>query len=333
MVKAFALGLTGYIGGNAMHGIFAKHPELDISALVRNSKDDEAIKQAFNARIVRGSLSDVELIEQESSNSDFVLNFADADDLKVVEAILSGLKRRSGQQAGSQRKPIYLHTSGTSVIAQGNDGSFVKAAENVFDDNKEADVKGIPPTAMHREIDLAIFKANDEGYVDAFIIAPSMIYAKGSGPVRDRSAQIPSLIQGALLKKQPIRVGDGTAVWNGVHAQDLEQLYTLVASLALSGKDNNSSWGRFYVGAGEEHSWGEIVDRLADLLYARGKIDSKEVLVISREEGVKINPYIGSTATNSRSVANRGKALGWKPRQNGLWDEIEDDVDGVLAQM
>ncbi|KAM0793567.1 hypothetical protein ACM66B_001003 [Microbotryomycetes sp. NB124-2] len=329
-MKVFALGLTGYIGGNAMHGIYAAHPDFEISALVRNDKDDDAIKRAFNARVVRGSLSDVDLIKKEASESDFVMNFADADDLKVVEAILQGLKER-GAKGG--QKPLYLHTSGTSVIAQGSEGSFVKEAEKIFDDNNEDDIKGIPEDAPHRKIDLAIFKANDEGYVDAFIIAPSMIYGKGSGPVRDRSAQIPALIQGSLLKKRPIRVGDGTARWNGVHAQDLEQLYVLVADLALSGRDKNSSFGRFYFGSGEEHSWGEIVDRLAELLQARGKVDSKDVLAISRQEGSEINPYIASTATNSRSVANRGKALGWKPRKEGLWQEIEDDVDGVLAQM
>ncbi|KAK4055122.1 hypothetical protein OIV83_000402 [Microbotryomycetes sp. JL201] len=329
-MKVFALGLTGYIGGNAMEAIYRKHPELKISALVRNEKDDAAITKAFNARIVRGSLSDVELIKHESSESDYVMNFADADHLETVQAILAGLKERASK--GGQ-KPLYLHTSGTSVIRQGESGTWVKDAEKIYDDANEDDIKNIPESAPHRKIDLAIFKANDEGWVDCFIIAPSMIYAKGSGPVRDRSAQIPSLIQGSLLKKRPIRIGDGSARWNGVHAQDLKELYALVSDLAMSGKDTHSSYGRFYFGSGEEHSWGEIIDRLAELLHARGKIDSKEVLEISLQEGNEINPYIGSTATNSRSVANRGRALGWQPRKEGLWQEIEDDVDGVLAQM
>lgn len=72
---------------------------------------------------------------------------------------------------------------------------------------------------------------------------------------------------------------------------------------------------------------------LRDIEQKKGKIKSQEVLSISRDEGAKFDPYVGSTATNSRSVANRGKGLGWKPREEGLWDELEDDVDAILTEL
>lgn len=65
-----------------------------------------------------------------------------------MKAILDGFKKRA-EQGGS--KPVYVHTSGTSVIAKGNDGSFVKEAEKIFDDSSEDDVKNIKPEALHRE--------------------------------------------------------------------------------------------------------------------------------------------------------------------------------------
>ncbi|ORY80203.1 NAD(P)-binding protein [Leucosporidium creatinivorum] len=331
MAKIFALGATGYIGGSALHGIHAAHPAFPITALVRSEKDDEAVSKAFgDARIVHGSFSDLDLIKEEASKADFVLNGADADDLNVVKAILAGLKDRYAQDHG--RKPIYLHTSGTSVIAQGKDGSFVKEAEKIFNDAHEEDIKGIPKEALHREIDLTIFAANDEGYVDAFIIAPSNIYAKGSGPVRTRSAQIPELIRVAAKRRKPTVPGPGTAIWNQVHVADLEELYVLVAKLALSGKDKNGAFGRFYFGAGEENSWGTVVEHLAPILLAKGLVDTKEIDHVTFEEEPGTSGYWRSIGTNSRSTSGRGKALGWSPREKGLVKELEGDVDATIKE-
>lgn len=71
-----------------------------------------------------------------------------------------------------------------------------------------------------------------------------------------------------------------------------------------------------------------------NLRQVRGKVTSKEIDHITPEEVAKLAkdyPYLPSTATNSRSKSERGIALGWKPRKEGLWDEIEDDVQAVLA--
>lgn len=81
-IKLFALGVSGYIGGSALRSIYDDSPELfEVAALVRSEKDDDAISRAFgSARIVRGSLSDLDLIREESSRADYVLNCADADE-------------------------------------------------------------------------------------------------------------------------------------------------------------------------------------------------------------------------------------------------------------
>jgi hypothetical protein len=63
-----------------------------------------------------------------------------------------------------------------------------------------------------------IFKADEEGYVSAYIIAPSTIYGIGDGPVRTVSQQIPNLIKKALELKKPVYIGAGTAIWNNVSA-------------------------------------------------------------------------------------------------------------------
>lgn len=208
--------------------------------------------------------------------------------LEAVRAILAGLKERS-KKGG--KTPIYLHTSGTSVVAQGNTGEYDSRADHAINDNSIEDIKNIPDSALHREgelwlprassepstevhlshaVDLAIIKANDEGWVNGYIIAPSCIYAKGSGPVRTRSAQIPTLIRLAVHRGKAAVPGSGGAIWNEVHVEDLGDLYRRVSKLALSGDDTSKSgFARFYFGSGEERPWGQVVNKLAELLHVR----------------------------------------------------------------
>jgi hypothetical protein len=63
-----------------------------------------------------------------------------------------------------------------------------------------------------------VFNADKEGYVSAYIIAPSLIYGVGDGPVRTISQQIPNLIKKALEHKKAVYIGAGTAIWNNVSA-------------------------------------------------------------------------------------------------------------------
>jgi nucleoside-diphosphate-sugar epimerase len=63
-----------------------------------------------------------------------------------------------------------------------------------------------------------VFKADEEGHVSGYIIAPSTVYGVGDGPVRTISQQIPNLIKKALEQKKPLYIGAGTAVWNNVSA-------------------------------------------------------------------------------------------------------------------
>ncbi|TDL24606.1 NAD(P)-binding protein [Rickenella mellea] len=322
MTSVFFLGATGYIGGAVLVALKSVHPELEITALVRSQEKATAVQRAGAAKVIIGSHDEVEKIQSKSAESDIVVNAADADDLPLTIAIIAGLKER----AKLGLKPILLHTSGTGVVSVNTKGGFTPDAEKIWNDNKEDDIRSISPSQPHREIDLEIFKADEEGIISAYIIAPSTIYGVGSGPVNKTSQQIPKMIRVAVERKQTVYAGEGTNKWNNVHIHDLTDLYDLVFNLAISGKDTaKSPFEKFYFGSVGEHTWGEVARDIAPLLHKRGLVNSDQAI------SVPVSEKPGVTATTSRSVSERGFALGWKPKSKSYKESLGEDVEMTIA--
>jgi len=320
--QVFVLGAAGYIGGAALIGYKKAFPKFQYTALIRN-KDYVPAFEAIGAKTVIGDHSELDKITDLVGRADIVLNAADADDLPLTKAVLNGLKRRN---ALGDLKPILIHTSGTGVATDHAEGEY-RDEKPLYNDNNPADIKAISEDAPHRLVDLEIFKADEEGYVSAYIIAPSTIYGIGDGPVRTISQQIPALIKKALESRKPIQIGPGTAIWNNVHIKDLVELYILVLDRALRIKEKEDPFTKFYWGSNEQiHVWGDLVREIGKILYAQHKVDTAEPVSISNPGG-----GFGSTGTNSKTRADRGFALGWKPVQPSVIATLPEDIDAVLA--
>ncbi|KAG9019811.1 hypothetical protein FRB90_005959 [Tulasnella sp. 427] len=360
-LAVFVLGATGYIGGSVLVGIQQRYPEFNYTALVRSSKNNSAI-EAIGVKVIQGSHSDLELIEKVAAQHDIVVNCADADDLPLTIAILKGMMERSKRGSSSQ-KPLLIHTSGTSLLSEDNPtGSFIPGfAEKIYDDNKPEDIRGLGPKQPHRTIDLhaevlrRIFAAGEAGLVDTYIVTPSTIYGKGQGPCRNRltkslvivSQQVNGLIRQGVKRKQVVQIGPGTngataalqshpleanslcLVWNNVHIEDLMDLYGLVLELGLSGDGPSDAYERFFFGSVGEHVWGEVAKELGKIMHQKGLVDTAEVKSISLQE----EKSLLATATNSRSVANRGFALGWRPSRPSLIDTLPLEVEWTVEQL
>ncbi|KAG8925852.1 hypothetical protein FRC00_003543 [Tulasnella sp. 408] len=324
--SVFFLGVTGYIGGSVLVELKNRYPNAQFTALVRNPKDNAAV-QALGVQVVQGSHSDLDLIRKLSSESDVVVNCGDSDDLPLTKAILAGLENRAQATPDASKKPILVHTSGTGLLQNERDGAF--HSDKIYDDNNIDDIKSIRVEAQHRDVDLEIFSAGKTGLIDPYIIAPATVYGKGRGPVRNLSIQVNNMIRVALRRKEVVQTGPGTNVWNSVHIDDLADLYGLVLDHALSGKDKSTDpFERFYWGSGDEYVWGDITRELARLLYARGVIHSETLKIIKIEEEPILNP----TASNSRSVSNRGIALGWRRNGTPLFETLPKEVEWTLAE-
>ena len=76
-------------------------------------------------------------------------------------------------------------------------------------------------------------------------------------------------------------------------------------------------WEGFYFGENGEHHWIDISNAIGQAMTELGLSDSPEPTAFTAEE---LKKYYGSEArgwyngSNSRARADRGRALGWKPK-------------------
>ncbi|KAG8690324.1 hypothetical protein FRC11_012401 [Ceratobasidium sp. 423] len=326
--KIFILGATGYIGGAVLSELKRNHPSYTFTALARKDEDIRALEK-IGVKGIKGTFLDTDKIEHESHEADVVINAADADDMGLVKAIIKGLKSKD-------KRGIFIQTSGTGLLNNNYNGELGPEDDKIWNDNDINDIANIPPEAHHRDVDLEIFAAHERPVykedVDAYIIAPSCIYGVGDGPVKRVSQQIPVMISNCLKHKQAVFVGKGTNLWGNVHINDLVKLYELVLQRASSVRDGKTprpqKFENFYFGTAGEHAWGDIAKQLGPLLHKKGKADTPDARSITADE-----MKWPAVATNSRSVADRSRSLGWNPTAESVHEALEKDLDAVLSPL
>jgi len=312
--------------------------DLSITALVRSSEKAKLLESNFSIKAVIGSTHDEAILWKHASEAQIVISTVDADDLPAIKTILRGMKER---HTNTGEVPVLIHTSGTGVLTTGDRG--LKAGENIYNDSKPESIASLAPSQPHRDVDLAIVEADQEGYIKSYIILPSTIYGIAEHPLAKAgisnpySQQIPDLVRVSLARGEAGVVGKGAAVWGDVHIDDNSALYATV----LEGVLNKSpALGHgvdgFYFGISGEHSWYEISKEIAEVLVEKGRSKSSEPTPFTEEEFVR---YFGSVqrgygfGTSSRGIADHSRAIGWKPKFTkedmiaSIKVEIQDVID------
>ena len=139
---------------------------------MRRKEHADGIK-ASGAEVVMGDLNDKAAITEQAVKHDIIFHTATADHLPSVEAILDGVKQRSNRG----RSTIFIHTSGTSVLDDNAQGEF--RSDKIYHDNVRSEVDSVPDSAIHREIDLAIVRSQQNPPDDkakVAIMIPPLIY-------------------------------------------------------------------------------------------------------------------------------------------------------------
>ncbi|BCS02023.1 uncharacterized protein AKAW2_60287S [Aspergillus luchuensis] len=341
--KIFITGATGYIGGDALYAIFAKHPEYKYTVLVRSPEKAGQVQAQYpSIRVVIGDLDDSALLEKESAEADIVLHTADASDHEgAANAIATGLEK-----GHSKEKPGYwLHTGGTGILTfhDTDRNVFGEGSDKVYDDWDGVDeLLNLPEHAFHRNVDRVVLEtAKAKGdVVKTALVCPPTIYGRGRGPVSVRGRQVYELAKVTLqLKKAPI-IGDGKSIWNNIHIHDLSEVYVLLVEAAVHGRDDTELWGEraYYLTENGEHVWGELAVATALTATELGLLPGVEKEKISLEDAKKFGGYEAlSWGLNSRGRARRGaKVLGWTPTKPSieatLPEILEDEVQRMTTQ-
>lgn len=86
------------------------------------------------------------------------------------------------------------------------------------------------------------------------IVYGPIIYGLGSGPVNQRSIQLPSLARATLQNGYAPHVGKGLSAWSNVHVSDIAQLVLKLVAASQDSANQNPLWnkdGIYFADAGK----------------------------------------------------------------------------------
>ncbi|KAB8228189.1 uncharacterized protein BDW43DRAFT_316166 [Aspergillus alliaceus] len=307
MTRIFLTGASGYLGGDILAALHAKHPEYEIAVLVRDADKGAKISQAYpKVRVVQGELDSV-AVEEEAQKADVVVNAASAQNYKGAEMVYRGL-------TGSERtKPGYwIQVSGATLLSapEIEKGIFGEPTDKVYNDIDD-----------EQEIKALIYKYSAKRVIDYFIlnlpqapqspktavIYPPVIHGCGRGPIKQRSVQIPELSRITLQNKTGYRVGRGLSTWSNVHVSDVIQIFMILLEKAVAGKEG-LFWnedGIYFVENGAIN-FGDIGRLVAEEAAKLGLLSSASVKEISYSEADALSGHGGVLwGTNAREGAQR----------------------------
>ncbi|EJF64808.1 NAD(P)-binding protein [Dichomitus squalens LYAD-421 SS1] len=337
----FLTGATGYIGGAVLARLLS-HPSantFEITTIVRSAEKAKILKEKFGVNAIVGTHAEHDKIESLAENSHVVFHLADAGDEALLHAILNGLKKRHSKIGDL---PILIHTSGTGVLIDDARGEY--ATDTIHSDINIEQLKSISPTSFHRDVDLAVVDADEKGFARTHIVLPSTIYGIAAHPLakagvsNPHSLQIPAITRASLDRKRAGVVGKGLAWWPNVHIDDIAELYIVLFDSSISSPDmTGHGWEGWYYGENGEHHWIDISRAVGKALVELGITDNAEPTSFAVEELPK---YFGSEGfgwsfgSNCRCRADRGRALGWKPKYTtqDLLASIKPEVEAFAKK-
>ncbi len=292
-MNIFVTGAAGYIGGSVAAALMGAGHR--VSGLVRN---DERAAQVRSRGIVPmlGTLDDEALLARCARTADAVIHCADADHRASVASILNAL-RGSGK--------TFIQTSGSGIVADGANG---ERSDSVYAD--DTPVRPVPAREARVALNRDILATAQHG-VRAIVIAPTMIYGRGTG-ANPNSIQVPKMM--ALARKAGVAkfIGRGENIWSNVHIEDLADLYLAALDRAPA--------GAFYYAENGECSIKQIAEEIARALKLGGTASMTQAEAAAEwGEG----PARWSFGSNSRVRAVRARSeLGWVPHREGLLASI-----------
>jgi len=295
-MKVFITGATGYIGGSVATKLLERGDE--VIGLARSDAAAAALRKR-GIEPLRGDLNAYTPFVEIAKRVDAVINAANSDNPFVVHALLTGL-------AGTGK--TLIQTSGSSVVGAYDNG---EPSERIFDEDTPFTPE--PEKAGRVAIDLSVLAAAKNG-MRSVVIRPTLIYGPGIG-VAATSIQLPKLIDVARKAGIPRHVGRGLNIWSHVHIADVADLYLLALDKAPAGS-------LFYAENGEANfkSVAQSIGRMLGMGNA-----TKDWPIGEAVEGLGPAAHL-SFGSNSRVRSVKSRALGWKPKARGLFDEIEKGV-------
>ncbi|CZT09181.1 related to nucleoside-diphosphate-sugar epimerase [Rhynchosporium graminicola] len=324
--RIFVTGVSGYVGGHTVVRLIEKHPEWNFVALVRNEEQNAIIRARWPMiETVIGDLGNKKLMILEGSKADVVLQTASADHIPGVQALIKGL---------SQRQPTpgyFIHVAGTGMLNEVPNG-FGQPSTKVYSDITDLkEITSFPlENHVHRDVDMAILKAQKKFSVPTAIVSPPMIHGVGRGPLKTRSIQIPFLIESTLKRGKGFQILEGQNIWDQTNIDDIASAFILLVEEAVKPNGGKADWGQngYYFVAGAQFKWSDVSEAVAKIAFSQGLIPTAQVDKLSVADASALHPWAPLIwGGNCRSRSDRIEKLGWKA--NG--PNFQDSLSAMIA--
>jgi nucleoside-diphosphate-sugar epimerase len=305
-MRIFVTGATGYIGRVVTERALAEGHA--VYGLSRSEEGDARLK-ALGATAVRGELTSLDVLRQQSAKAEAVLHLAYIHDwamdyeevLRIDGAAVDAL----GERLRGTEKALVI-TSGTAVVEPDPAGG--ETAEN----SPLSETFVLKDRIRSERHALGL---SDGGVRVSAIRLPPYVYGRGG------SYFAPLLMQMAAKAGESIYVDDGRLRTSDVHVDDAAELYLLAASKAKASDVFNGT--------------GSTTVTLRELAEAIGAALQVPVHSVSREEAEAIWGKFLTAFVQFENRASNRKAvqqLRWQPKGIDLLTDIRSGSYREMAE-
>ncbi|GGR26754.1 SDR family oxidoreductase [Deinococcus ruber] len=289
-MRIFVTGGTGTIGTPVIAELLSSgHTVL---ALARSDASAQAIKHA-GAEVLRGDLSDLDVLRVGAAQADGVISLAFGRDYSTAEALTRGIAQESAA----------LATLGAALV--GSDRPLVAASGTPWIPGRAStETDPLPtggPVGARSQSIAALFELAERGVRSASVRLPRTVHNEGRGGFAGL------LVDASRRLGVAGYPGDGRQRWPAVHALDVAVLFRLVLESAPAG----TSW----------HAVADEGDAVKDIASVVGRRLGLPVEQVPDDTFGPFGPIFAMD--QPASSAHTREILGWQPTHPSLLEDLE----------
>ncbi|MEW2167374.1 SDR family oxidoreductase [Streptomyces sp. NPDC007084] len=289
-MRVFITGGTGLIGSAVVAELIGAGHSVTVLA---RSDASAAKAEAAGAGVLRGQLSDLDVLRAGAEQADGVIHLAFSNDFSSPEALAQGIAEEGAA----------LAALGEALV--GSDRPLVTVSGTPYVPGRAATEDDPLPTegpvaGRSRSVN-AVLELASRGVRTSAIRLPRTVHNEGTGGF---AGLLTDIARQSGVSGYP---GDGTQRWPAVHALDAAVLFRLALEKAPAG----SSW----------HAVADEGDAVADIAAVIGRRLDLPVKSVPQENYGPLGPIFA--ADQPASSAHTRAALGWEPTRPSLLEDLE----------
>ncbi|MFJ9176356.1 SDR family oxidoreductase [Streptomyces sp. NPDC102360] len=289
-MRVFITGGTGLIGSAVVAELLAAGHA--VTALARSDASAKKATEA-GAEVVRGGLTDLDVLRTGAQQADGVVHLAFSNDFSSPEALARAVAEE-GAALGALGDAL-VGTDRPLVTVSGTPHAVGRASTEKDPLSTDGAVGG-RSVSVQRALDLA-----SRGVRSSAIRLPRTVHNEGDGGFAGLLTQI---ARRTGVAGYP---GDGTQRWPAVHALDAAVLFRLVLEKAPAG----TAW----------HAVADEGDAVRDITAVIGRRLGLPSESVPEESFGPLGPIFATDQPSSSALTRA--ALGWQPTHPGLLEDLE----------